>query len=117
NDARPPVRLMLLALPKRLRIAAPSRGRRGVFAVVLVLLLAVFADPALAQPNPIPQPPIPLRQPEPNPLGALPNVDQMLSPQGISSTLKLFIVLTVLSLAPSIFIMTTCFVRFIVVFG
>src|SRR5690606_32820771 len=46
-----------------------------------------------------------------------PNVDQMLSPQGISSTLKLFIVLTVLSLAPSIFIMTTCFVRFVVVFG
>ncbi len=76
-----------------------------------------MADVGFAQQNFVPQPPAPIRQPAANPLGALPNVDQMLSPQGISSTLKLFIVLTVLSLAPSIFIMTTCFVRFIVVFG
>ena len=45
------------------------------------------------------------------------NVDEMLSPDGITSTLKLMVLLTVLSLAPSILIMTTCFVRFVIVFG
>ncbi|MBW3543310.1 MAG: flagellar type III secretion system pore protein FliP [Planctomycetes bacterium] len=41
----------------------------------------------------------------------------MLSPGGMSSTLKLMALLTVLSLAPSILIMTTCFIRFVVVLG
>jgi flagellar biosynthetic protein FliP len=45
------------------------------------------------------------------------DVDQMLSPQGLSSTLKIMLVLTVLSLAPSILIMTTCFIRFVIVLG
>ena len=69
-----------------------------------------------AQQNFVPPPPG-LEQPEANPLGPLPDVNRMLSPQGLSSTLKLFLVLTVLSLAPSIFIMTTSFVRFVVVLG
>lgn len=45
------------------------------------------------------------------------DVDQMLSPQGMSGSLKVMALLTVLSLAPSILIMTTCFIRFIVVLG
>lgn len=45
------------------------------------------------------------------------NVDQMTSPQGLNSTLKVFLLLTVLSLAPSILIMTTSFIRFVIVFG
>jgi len=45
------------------------------------------------------------------------DVDQMLSPGGMSSTLKLMLMLTVLSLAPSILIMTTCFIRFVIVLG
>lgn len=45
------------------------------------------------------------------------NVEQMTSPQGLNSTLKLFLLLTVLSLAPSILIMTTSFIRFVIVFG
>ncbi len=45
------------------------------------------------------------------------DVDQMLSPQGMTSTLKLLLLMTVLSLAPSILIMTTCFIRFVVVMG
>ncbi|MAT16744.1 MAG: flagellar biosynthetic protein FliP [Planctomyces sp.] len=58
--------------------------------------------------------------------GSLPNapqapplldVDQMLSPGGFSSTLKVMLLLTVISLAPSILIMTTSFIRFVIVFG
>ncbi|GAB4135704.1 MAG: hypothetical protein Tsb009_02270 [Planctomycetaceae bacterium] len=45
------------------------------------------------------------------------NVDNMLSPEGMPSTLKVMLLLTVLSLAPSILIMTTCFIRFVIVLG
>ncbi|WP_232103645.1 flagellar type III secretion system pore protein FliP [Gimesia algae] len=45
------------------------------------------------------------------------DVEQMTSPQGLNSTLKLFLLLTILSLAPSILIMTTSFIRFVIVFG
>lgn len=43
--------------------------------------------------------------------------EQMVSPGGLSSTLNLLIMMTVVSLAPSILMMTTCFIRFIVVLG
>ena len=45
------------------------------------------------------------------------DVNQMLSPGGLTSTLKVMLLLTVLSLAPSILIMTTCFIRFVIVLG
>ncbi|MCH7988749.1 MAG: flagellar type III secretion system pore protein FliP [Planctomycetes bacterium] len=45
------------------------------------------------------------------------DVEEMLSPGGLSSTLKIMLLLTVLSLAPSILIMTTCFIRFVIVLG
>ncbi len=45
------------------------------------------------------------------------DVEQMTSPQGLNSTLKVFLLLTILSLAPSILIMTTSFIRFVIVFG
>ncbi|MBI3865640.1 MAG: flagellar type III secretion system pore protein FliP [Planctomycetia bacterium] len=41
--------------------------------------------------------------------------ESVVSPGGLSSTINLMVVLTVLSLAPSILIMTTCFIRFIIV--
>lgn len=41
----------------------------------------------------------------------------VLSPEEMPSTLKIMLLLTVLSLAPSILIMTTCFIRFVIVFG
>ena len=41
------------------------------------------------------------------------DVEQMLSPSGMSSTLKIMLLLTVITLAPSILIMTTCFMRLI----
>lgn len=37
--------------------------------------------------------------------------------QGVSAGVQILILLTILSVAPSIFLMTTCFVRFIIVFG
>ncbi len=43
------------------------------------------------------------------------NVDQFVSPQGLSSSINVWLAVTVLSLAPAILMMSTCFVRFIVV--
>ena len=37
------------------------------------------------------------------------------SPEGLSSTIQVVLLLTVLSLAPAILLMTTCFVRVVVV--
>ncbi|MFK7776557.1 MAG: flagellar type III secretion system pore protein FliP [Gimesia sp.] len=45
------------------------------------------------------------------------NIEKMTSPEGLNSTLKIFLLLTILSLAPSVLIMTTCFIRFVIVFG
>lgn len=42
---------------------------------------------------------------------------KMVSPGGFTSTLQLFLLMTFISLAPSIMLMTTCFVRMIVVLG
>lgn len=43
--------------------------------------------------------------------------DDVLSPSGVRSSLKLLVVVTVFSLVPSVLIMTTSFIRFIVVLG
>lgn len=43
--------------------------------------------------------------------------DQWTSPKGLTSSLQILILLTVLSLAPSILLMTTCYIRIIVVMG
>ena len=55
--------------------------------------------------------------PSPLALPAALDPEAALSPGGLTGTLKILGLLTVLSLAPSVLIMTTCFVRFVVVFG
>ena len=39
------------------------------------------------------------------------------SPEGLSSTLQVLLLMTIISLAPAVLLMTTCFVRIIVVLG
>jgi len=51
----------------------------------------------------------------PEPLAAGP--EHWTSPEGLSSTLQVMLLLTVLSIAPALLLMTTCFVRVIVVLG
>ena len=43
--------------------------------------------------------------------------DQWPSPEGLSSAIQVMLLLTVLSLAPAVLLMTTCFIRIIVVLG
>lgn len=111
--------------PFRVRVT-----RWDFLAVAALLLLLVWSDAAFAQqtePRALSNSPDPIAAASDEPVSAasLPgpgmpaglDLDQMLSPGGMSSTLKLMLMLTVLSLAPSILIMTTCFIRFVVVLG
>lgn len=49
--------------------------------------------------------------------GLLAGPRQWTSPEGLSSAIQILLLLTVLSLAPAILLMTTCFVRLVVVLG
>lgn len=73
---------------------------------------SITSQPAPAVQPPAPQPATPEIQ---MPFGI--NPDQMLSPDGLTPTLKIMVLMTLLSLAPSILIMTTSFIRFVIVFG
>lgn len=104
----------------------------GVLKVAtLLLLLFVGASPVEAQTGgfprgrsvideqhfaTLPAAPAPVQPPDLQmPFGV--NPDQMLSPEGLTPTLKIMVLMTLLSLAPSILIMTTSFIRFVIVFG
>jgi len=112
-------------------------GNRGLSAVVSLLVLLVGPVSVQAQPPAInqalsnqgtvnqsaqqsqgqPTSPQQVTGSDSSGVPELLNVEQMTSPQGLNSTLKIFLLLTVLSLAPSVLIMTTSFIRFVIVFG
>ncbi len=78
--------------------------------LLAVLLLSVPTMVTAQQPNNNG-----LTLPIPANLGGGP--DTWTSPEGMSSALQVMLLLTVLSLAPAIMLMTTCFIRIIVVLG
>lgn len=96
-------------------------NRPGLF--FLILLLALVAAPsAIAQeaaeveaPRLVQQTPVTV------PVETLELIsggpDQWTSPEGLTSSLQVMLLLTVLSLAPAILLMTTCYVRIIIVLG
>ena len=67
----------------------------------------------------------PAGDPPPPPAPALPKPEDFLgggpeawtSPEGLSSSLQVVLLLTVLSMAPAVLLMTTCYVRIIIVLG
>jgi flagellar biosynthetic protein FliP len=82
------------------------------FAIRWAIVLAALAAPAVAQAQTVSTG----RSPFPLPEG-LGGPQQWTSPEGISSTLQVMLLLTVVSLAPAILLMTTSFVRILVVMG
>lgn len=82
-------------------------------AIALALVMAL-PDAALAQSAAnTPSSLTPAELPE----GLAAGPDHWTSPEGLSSALKVMLLLTVLSLAPAVLLMTTCFIRIIVVLG
>jgi len=115
----------------------------GCLLVCLMTEWAVAQDPNFAQSNPagpvatqLPfpgQPVLPVRAAEvPGEVHVVGNrlpreagqdgppaagLEQLLSPSGLTPTLKVMMLLSLLSVAPAVLIMTTSFVRFVIVFG
>ena len=79
----------------------------------LLWVLLMLFSPALADTAPDPNHPLSLEFPE----GLAAGPKGWTSAAGLSSTLQVMLLLTVLSMAPAILLMTTCFVRIIVVLG
>jgi flagellar biosynthesis protein FliP len=73
--------------------------------------LAVCLGPAMARADDAGSKPLTLNLPQ----GLSAGPEKWVSPEGLSSTIQVMLLLTVLSLAPAILLMTTCFVRVVVV--
>ena len=88
-----------------------SRARKGFawFAVALACLAVLVPAAAQDASN------APMSLEVPGGLAGGP--EQWTSPEGLSSALQVMLLLTVLSLAPAVLLMTTCFVRIVVVLG
>jgi flagellar biosynthetic protein FliP len=84
-----------------------------VRAALTVIVLTTFSMSLFAQGTDAPNRGLTL--PVPANLGGGP--DAWTSPEGLSSTLQVMLLMTVLSLAPAVILMTTCFVRIVVVLG
>ncbi len=107
-------------VPDRSRIGSQPGDRRSRFAdgvrwlfVAACFVVALFAisPPAWAAEGTDAISPASL---SPTLLGG---PERWTSPEGLSSTLQVLILLTVISMAPAVLLMTTCFVRILVVLG
>ena len=102
-----------LPAPHALRSSgrATCIARRWTIAAVMALGCLGGFDSALAEDSPN----APLSIKVPDALAGGPKA--WASPEGLSSAIQVMLLLTVLTLAPSVLLMTTCFVRVIVVLG
>ena len=93
-----------------------SRTRRMLAWFMVLVAAAALLSPATAQDTTsTPNAPMSLDLKLPDGLAGGP--EQWTSPVGLSSTIQVMLLLTVLSLAPAVLLMTTCFVRIVVVLG
>ncbi len=93
--------------------AAPRKGRSRQWLAWSALLLASLTLVAPVTAQEASNQPLSVKLPDS--LAGGPQA--WTSPAGLSSTIQVMLLLTVLSLAPAVLLMTTCFVRIIVVLG
>lgn len=82
-----------------------------IVTIAALLLFSLHPTKAQAESSPYSNRPVSLQAPQSLPL----HPDQWTSPEGLSSALQILLLLTVLSLAPAIILMTTSFIRVVVV--
>ncbi|MGI9473819.1 MAG: flagellar type III secretion system pore protein FliP [Rubripirellula sp.] len=95
---------------------------RLVYSRLMLIALAIATTSLSAQESDSPSAPSLLQQaPVTVPVETLEMMgggpEQWASPEGMASSLQVLLLLTVLSLAPAILLMTTCYVRIIIVLG
>lgn len=91
-----------------------SRARRLLLWLVVLVALVSVLSPAAAEQTPA-SGPTSLEMKLPESLSGGP--EQWTSPEGLGPTLQVMLLLTVLSMAPAVLLMTTSFVRIVVVLG
>lgn len=110
---KPPVKPAANLVQKRRAAGSLLKaGSRGVFLprILCLALLLTYSATAIAQE--------PLPEGDPIGVGSIFDfAEDAAQPERISTTLAMFILLTVLSLAPALIMMTTSFIRIIVVLG
>ncbi len=98
------------------RKAAPARWRNSRARCLLAWSAVLLAAASTLSPAPaqdLPNQPLSNELPE----GFQKGPEHWTSPEGLSATIQVMLLLTVLSLAPAVLLMTTCFVRIVVVLG
>ncbi|MGI9517754.1 MAG: flagellar type III secretion system pore protein FliP [Pirellulaceae bacterium] len=92
----------------------PSRKtiRQGGALIIGLVLMTAWLSPDIASGQTVPPPPAADQD-----LSEVVDVDQWLAPDRISGTVKTVLLLAVISLAPAIALMTTSFVRIVIVLG
>ena len=102
-------------------IAVGCRRTCVLYVVVAVVVMCILPDGLFAQSVPTLPVTSPATSPPPPPNGPVDLLrggpDVWTSPEGLTSALKVMLLLTVLSLAPAILLMTTSFIRIVVVLG
>ncbi len=96
---------------KRTAAGMPRVALRAALLITLAMLTCLLCSHGALADEPS-QGAAPLELP-----GGLGNPQSWTSPEGLSSALQVILLLTVVSLAPAILMMTTCFVRIVVVLG
>lgn len=100
----------------------PPIGSATLFQVIF---LVAIAQPLIAQTPPTVPSSIEILTPKPQAVVVPPDSlnfiaggpEKWTSPEGLSSSLQIVLLMTVLSLAPAVLLMTTCYVRIIIVLG
>jgi hypothetical protein len=87
-----------------------ASGKPLAYLALILVCFSFLASAAAQETSPSNQP---LTMKLPDGLSGGPK--QWASPEGLSSTIQVMLLLTVLSLAPAVLLMTTCFVRIVVV--
>jgi flagellar biosynthetic protein FliP len=102
------------------RLAASAKGlnkRTSIWRCWIVVALVSLSTAAMSHPATAQEPQANSSAKIELPKSLAGGPEEWTSPEGLSSTLQIMLLLTVISLAPSILLMTTCFVRILVVFG
>jgi len=102
-----------IAARKRAALARWRRSRSRCLLAWLAVLLAALSLLSPASAQDLANRPLSIELPDS--LAGGPR--QWASPEGLSATIQVMLLLTVLSLAPAVLLMTTCFVRIVVVLG
>ena len=110
-----------LRSPKLIRF----QHRIGLAFAIQAFLLVATAQPLQAQTSPSVPQAVEILTPQPQSVVVPPDSlnfiaggpEKWTSPEGLSSSLQIVLLLTVLSLAPAVLLMTTCYVRIIIVLG